>query len=317
MSVGGTATTQTIAVGWIDFSAAGFPGQCAACTSTGAGLLSATVGPTALPGFGPGRITQHYSPAVGPAGEVYVTWMDSDAANFAGSGAIFAVSDLNGVTGGLVFTAPVIAGFHDLGFRTFTNAQPNRGYGTIPMGVVVNTGPNQGRLVITYADEFPAVAAGGASGAPIANQTTVCTNFSDNFGVSWNGEQTLRPYVLNEHAWLPWLAVDRANGNLYLGYKSTHRLASTNSSDRLVCVSTNGGASFGADIRVSQGVATPFGAFGGAAGDYLEYEGIAVHDHRCFSCWADNANFTTTGNVANPHGTTTSDLYVSVFQHKP
>ena len=62
---------------------------------------------------------------------------------------------------------------------------------------------------------------------------------------------------------------------------------------------------------------TPYGAFGGAAGDYLEYEGVAVHAHRGYACWADNGNFTTTGATANPHGTTTSDLYVSPFQHKP
>ena len=70
-------------------------------------------------------------------------------------------------------------------------------------------------------------------------------------------------------------------------------------------------------LTLDLGAATPFAAFGGAAGDYLEYEGVGVFGHRAYAVWADNANFTATGATANPHGPTTSDADVTVFQHKP
>ena len=315
LSVGGPAATQTIAVGWIDFSQVPSAGRCAGLTSTGAGVLSAATGPVNVATPGVGRIVQHFAPAVGPTGQIYMSWIDGDAANFAASGSVFFTSDLDGVTAGLAFGAAVTVGGHDYGFRTFTSAQPNRGNGVVPMIVSVNTGPKVGRLVMTYADETPAVVAGGSPGAPIVNNTVVVTRFSDTQGATWSGPTFVRP-ATNDHHFMSWVGVDRANGNCYVTWKETADQPTRNQSVRFCASSTDGNA-WGVPLRLSQGAATPFAAFGGAAGDYLEYEGVAVFGHRAYAVWADNANFTTTGATANPHGTTTSDAYVSVFEHKP
>lgn len=315
LAVGGPAGTQTIACGHIDFTTALSDGRCAAFTSTGAGVLSAATGPVTVATGTATRFIQHFAPSVGPLGQVYISWIDEDNTNAAAAANVNFAGDLNGVTGGLVFGATTVVGTSDLGFRTFFTAQPNRGNGAVPMSVVINTGAKAGRIVITYTDEVPAVAAGGAAGAPIANNTVVVTQYSDTQGLTWSPKTYVRPATLDHH-WLPWLGVDTANGNCYVTWKETADQPTKNQSVRFCAASTDG-ATWNAPLRISQGAATPFGAFGGAAGDYLEYEGIAVFGHRCYAVWADNANFTTTGATANPHGTTTSDAYVSVFQHKP
>ena len=48
----------------------------------GAGLLSAATGPVTVNVALPGRAIQHFAPCVGPAGQVYCSWLDFNAANF-------------------------------------------------------------------------------------------------------------------------------------------------------------------------------------------------------------------------------------------
>jgi hypothetical protein len=154
-----------------------------------------------------GVVNQGSMPAVGPGGEVYVTWERGWFAPLAGGSALpratiaFASSTDDGAT----FTAPVeVASVCSLAAnppaaynRTSTN--------DFPRIAVAQSGPHKGRVYITYQD---CSAASGA--APFGADTDVYVTFSDDGGSSWSPATPVHPVADGKAQFWPAISVGRA-----------------------------------------------------------------------------------------------------------
>jgi hypothetical protein len=219
-------------------------------------------------------------PAVGPNGEVYVAWNNSD------TGEIFVDVSLDGdITFGtdrIVTTSAV--GRPD---RTSIRAQPDRGIRAGPTIDVDRSGGRfNGRLYITYTDF--------GSGGPGSNDIDVFVQFSDDRGNTWSPRTRVNDDPRGSQ-FLPWLDVDQVTGNIAVVWYDTRNDPGDEKVEVFMAVSPDGGVSFRESIQVSDGQSdqsqlnpnrTP--------NNYLEYIGIACFNDTAYVVWADNSR-----NLAN------------------
>ena len=203
----------------------------------------------------------------GPNGEVYVCWADYSNNNFPEKGLGFTKS----TNGGQNFTSAAIA-FPYVGIRTSASADPNFNNTRInsfpSMAVDKSNGAHRGRIYVTYA------AKENGNGKSVIEM-----RFSDNQGTTWSNPSVLS--ISNgRQNWFPWMAVDDANGNIYITYYSLDEATGFNT-NTYVAVSNDAGQSF-VNQRVSDvnHVTAPIPEFsGGYIGDYIgitAFEGCRI-----------------------------------------
>lgn len=218
-------------------------------------------------------------PAVGPNGELYISWWDtnSDELKFD--------RDLNGLW---VDAAPadefgaettVISLNHDV-FRRKVPAQPDRGITPAPvLDVDRSGGQHDGRLYLTYGDI--------ATGQTLPNYDIYLVT-SDDMGASWSSSATgvLQGNVEDSTGtdFHPWVDVDQTTGSVNFIYYTTDgdQQAENERVNARLASSIDGGDTF---------VHTDLSLFtsneeGGSTGDYLEYIGLAVHDGTAHGLWS-------------------------------
>ena len=212
-------------------------------------------------------------PAVGPNGELYVSWYNIN------TGTIFLdVSTDAGATFGTDITVATPQAL----FKTAIPAQPDRG---IFVGPTIDTdrsgGSFDGRLYLTYVD----VPSGGA-----LPDTDIFVRFSSDQGSTWSAPVLVNDDGGTNSQFLPWLDVDQLTGVVSVVWYDARNDTNNQLVELFMAISDDGGATFGTNILVSDGQSDQstnnpnrWGA------NYLEYIGIAMFDCEAYPVWADNS----------------------------
>ncbi|HPS64878.1 MAG TPA: T9SS type A sorting domain-containing protein [Ignavibacteria bacterium] len=152
-----------------------------------------------------------------------------------------------------------------------------------------SNGPNRGRLYLVYATNDPA-----GSG----NKPDVFLRYSTDQGSSWSS-----PIKVNDdanstsnHQWLPYVYCDNNNGNLYFQWLDTRDVPTSDSCYVYATMSTDGGATFAPNQRISNAKfkinCTTCGG-GGTPAYEGDYNGMASNGKVSMLAWSDfrNGNF--------------------------
>lgn len=206
--------------------------------------------------------TEGAVPAVGPNGEVYVSWAGP---------------------AGIVFDKSLDGGETWLNQDIFVTAQPGGWDISIPgiarcngMPVTVcdlSNGPNRGTIYINYADQSNGI-----------NDTDIWLVKSTDGGNTWSLPKRVNDDPAGKHQFFTWMAVDQVTGYLYFVFYD-RRNQTGNATDVFMAVSRNGGATF-ENFKVSESPFTPTatGAFFG------DYNNIAAFNNKVRPIWTRREN---------------------------
>jgi hypothetical protein len=211
-------------------------------------------------------------PAVGPNGEVYVSWYDYDDAWIRCD-----ASFDRGITWGTdVDITPLII----REFRQPITPQPWRG---VTPGPTIDTdrtgGTHDGRIYITYMD---LTVAGSSDG-------NIFVRYSDDWAATWS-----LPVMINDDGgvnsqFLPWLDVDQRSGMVSVVWYDARFDVNNEKVHTFLGTSTDGAISWGnyrlADMPSDQSSSNPDASYN----NYLEYIGVTSYQGASFAAWADNS----------------------------
>jgi hypothetical protein len=224
--------------------------------------------PTTVSDFGhPGLFA---TPAVGPNGELYVSWQTVGGTDKN----IYIDLDSNGLFDGADFGTDVTVrtpGSAGMFQYTDQHAQPDRGIHTGPVLTVDRSGGTyDGRLYLAFAE---------LNGTPGSSEdSNIKLGYSDNDGSSWT---FLTVDSSTGTEFLPWIDVDQATGSVHLFYYTTEDDQSTGNEDvkMRMGVSLNGGASWTLSnvTTITSDEYEEDDNTDDYNGDYLEYIGLDVH----------------------------------------
>jgi hypothetical protein len=199
-------------------------------------------------------------PAIGPNGEVYLTW----------SGPLGIVFDKS-TDGGVTF-----------GKDRFVTSQPGGWDFDIPgisrcngfpiTACDVSNSQHRGTVYVVWSDQRNGV-----------TDTDIFFIRSTDGGLTWGGLKKVNDDGPGSQQFFPWMAIDQKNGNLYSVFYD-RRNGTNNATDVFVASSTDGGASF-TDFKVSQSSFTP--TKGRFFGDYIN---IAAWNGRIYPIWMRKEN---------------------------
>jgi hypothetical protein len=224
-------------------------------------------------GFGQGANVQ-----TGPNGEVYVCWADYTNGTIPAQGIGFVKS----TNGGVSFTAPTVP-IHYVGIRTYAGGDPAFNYTRVndfPSMAVDKSNFHKGRIYIVFA------AKENGNGKAVVQ---IC--WSDNGGSTFTTPKTIS--ISNgRQNWFPWIAVDDANGYIYVDYYSLDQ-ATGFSTNTYVAYSKDGGSTFQNQIvsdvaHTTQAINNTIFA-NGYAGDYI---GMTAYNNKAYAAWMDERSGT-------------------------
>ena len=236
--------------------------------------------------------------AVGPAGQVTVTYQNPY--DDQGPATISTSTDSNGLSPG-GFAKPVVVTQTNVGGFDFIPAQPDRSIDAeANLAYDRSGGPHNGRLYMAYTDETPNE----------SNNTDIYVRTSNNNGATWSAPVKVNDDQTTTSQFMPAISVDQTTGNVAvtwydsrndcgsacLGHGSTDSTAN-NDAMYYGAVSFDGGATFGANFQISDGVSNVADSGGGV--DYGDYVSNDFNNGLLYPAWSDNSN--STGD--NPDGT--------------
>ena len=243
--------------------------------------------------------------AVGPRGQVMVTYQNY--VNLQGPSAIGVNVDPDGL-GPEPFGAKIAVAISNVGTFDFIPPQPDR---SVDAEVAVSWdrsgGSHTGRAYLAYTDENP----------DESNNTDILVRHSDDQGATWSAPLRVNDDSGTNSQFNPDIAVDQTTGHVAVSfYDARNDLGKDGSSDTdgvpnddaqyWGAISTNGGTSFGPNVRISTG--TSHVQSSGSSTDYGDYNGMAFQSGAFHPAWADNSN--STGD--NPDGALHSlDVYTA------
>ena len=203
------------------------------------------------------------TPSVGPNGEIYVVWSDF------GSRLWFQRS----TDGGATWLAA------DVLIRSDVDPPPSPLTGgfrnpPIPSSACDDSnGPHRGRVYAVWADQ--------RYGSP-----DVLLAYSDDRGDTWTGPIRVNDDAQGNHAdqFFPWVHVD-VNGTVFVSFLDRREDPNNFLFGAYLATSTDGGATFGPNIRVSDGIYGPtnFGFLG-------DYTGASSGGGKIHPLWPDGRN---------------------------
>lgn len=201
------------------------------------------------------------APAFGPAGEVYLSWPRS--------GGRISIEFVRSVDGGTTWlTSPVTITSFRGGTSNLTGGIDT--YYFSATAVDLSGGPHRGRVYVTWMD-------------PHLGNNDVFLAYSDNRGDTWSA-----PVRVNDDApgngadqFLPWVNVDDA-GAVHVSFLDRRNDPANLRYAMYVGTSTNGGASFGPNVKVSDGDYPPSSLY--FVGDYNQ---TAIGGGRLHPVWVD------------------------------
>jgi hypothetical protein len=288
---------------WISYTGKGKQIQAFGARVRGLGQFGSFTKPENVPS--PGSNGDYGDTAVGPSGQVMVTYQKSE--NGQGGTDIYAALDRDGLGPAGFNTAALVAHSRVGGFDRIP-AQPDR---TIDAEANLawdrSGGAHNGRVYLVWTQESP-----GES-----DNTDIEIQHSDDNGVTWSSPVKLNDDHTVNSQYDPAIALDQTTGNLALSWYDTRNdLGNGGSGDTdglpnddfqiWATYSTNGGASFAPNFRVSNGTSNATDA--NSFFDVGDYTHAAFVGGTFWPAWSDNSNSTGT----NPNGTLHQlDLYTA------
>ena len=208
-------------------------------------------------------------PFVAPDGSLHVAWNGSldNQLNQAVS-----------TDGGRTFSAPVTIAPTVVPFAVNIPAQNVRGADLYPTCAAdQSAGPNRGNLYCAWND------LNGPSGMD------VLFSRSTDGGATWSAPAVVNddtPGVGNDQ-FFPWLAVDPTDGSINVSFYDTRNDPTHVSTDVFYARSTDGGISFGPNVRVTTEPTNETTAGANLGNQYGDYEGIAAFGGVIHPVWTD------------------------------
>jgi hypothetical protein len=217
-----------------------------------------------------GNITAE--PAVGPNGELYVSWFNRMKEE------IFLDVSLDG---GVTFGTDLFVTDTGVGLNTFIPAAPDNGVHAGPtLEVDRSGGPFDGRLYLAYTDLGP-------GGLP---DTDIHLRFSDDGGTTWSTPRRVNDDGGTGSQFLPWVDVDQATGDLTLVWYDARCDVNNKQVAVFAAGSTDGGDTIAGNVRVSDGRSDQSEDNPDrATWNYSEYIGVAALAGNAYPVWADNS----------------------------
>jgi hypothetical protein len=303
----------SIAVGqnsvWISYTF--FPGtqiQAFGAPVTGLGQFGSFTAPENVPS--PHGNGDYGDTAVGPAGQVMVTYQN--ATNGQGGTNIYTAVDPDGLgpagfSPGSLAANSRVAHSHVGGFD-FIPAQPDRSVDAeANLAWDRSGGAHNGRVYLIWTQETPNE----------SDNTDIMLQHSDDNGATWSPAVKLNDDLTTNSQYNPAIALDQSSGDVAVSWYDTRNdLGSGGSGDTdgvpnddfqiWATYSTNGGATFPPNFRVSQGTSNAIDA--NSFFDVGDYTHAAFVAGSFWPAWSDNSN--STGD--NPDGTLHQlDLYTA------
>jgi hypothetical protein len=194
-------------------------------------------------------------PAVGPEGQVYLSWAGHEQIYFDRS-----------LDGGQTFGADRVVAPQPGGW-SFAVSGIFRANGFPVTACDTSDSPHRGRVYIAWSDQRAG-----------AGDTNVYLISSDDQGDSWSAPVRVNDDSSGRHQFFHWLTVDPATGSLYLVFYDRRNTAG-DATEVYLAQSTDGGASF-VNTLISE---TPFTPWEGVFfGDYID---IVALDGRVHPIW--------------------------------
>jgi Ca2+-binding RTX toxin-like protein len=228
--------------------------------------------------------------AVGPNGEVVVVYQSDTQ--------IYANTDANGLTAGgfgaqVMVAATNVEKFDDIpaqDLRTI-DAEANLAYDR-------SGGTNDGRLYLVYTNEL----------VDESNNTDIFVRSSDDDGATWSAVAVkVNDDITVNSQFLPDIAVDQTTGRVFVAWLDARNAGLANDkAEYWGAVSTDGGATFEANFKISDGMSDAHNDLGDDF-QFGDYTTVTGHGGYFFGVWPDNSN--STGN--NPNGTSRFDIYTA------
>lgn len=213
-------------------------------------------------------------PAVGPNGELYVSWYDFLEA---------AVNVDVSLDGGATFGTDVLV--TDVQFDGLFDPIPAQWDRQITPGPTLDSdrsgGAHHGRLYLAYTDY-------DAGNLP---DTDVYVRYSDDGGATWSARVRVNDDTGVNSQFLPWLDVDQTTGTVHMIWYDARNDINNQQVEAFVAASDDGGATFTINAPLSDAASDQ--SLGNpnrwAGNNFLEYIGIAGLDCAAVAVWADNS----------------------------
>jgi len=233
--------------------------------------------------------------AIGPTGQVMQVCTLTESGQ--GGGMLFVNLDLDGLGpagfGDRVFVAETHVGGFD-----FIPPQRDRSIDAEPGLAWDRTGgARNGRVYLVYTKEIQNE----------SDNTDIFVRFSDDNGATWSQGVRVNDDQTPNSQFLPKIALDQTSGNVAAVWYDARRDLGTGGAgdtDGIAnddaqlwgAFSTDGGATFGANVQISAGTSNSHDSGNGI--DYGDYSGLAFYGGKARPAWSDNSNSTGT----NPDG---------------
>jgi hypothetical protein len=243
--------------------------------------------------------------SVGPTGELMVTYQDRTGGQVGAD--IFTAVDPDGL-GAAGFDAPRLVTHTYVGGFDYIPAQPDRSVDAeANLAWDRSGGVHNGRVYLVWTQEV-----GNES-----NDMDIEVQYSDDSGATWSQAVRVHDDKTVNSQFMPSIALDQSTGNVALSwYDARNDLGTGGSGDTdgvpnddvqiWGTYSTDGGASFVPNVRISAGTSNAVDAAYGF--DYGDYTHAAFVAGSFWPVWSDNSNSA----GGNPDGTLSKlDLYAA------
>lgn len=230
-----------------------------------------------------GQIHEIYAqPAVGPDGTFYIAW--DNFATPGQSSIMFSRSSDNGAT----FSTPVVAATSTInlfftleGGRYTIPAQPTRGIAADPSLAVEQSGPNAGRIYLTY------------TSAPTSHDdTNIYLIASDSGGASWTALGSSPVQVNDDHTsnsqFFSAVGIDPTNGTVNLAWYDARKDHQNQKVDVYFQSYSSAGVPSGANVKVTTATSDESNLRTNDPNQYGDYMGIAASGGFAFPVWTDH-----------------------------
>ena len=228
----------------------------------------------------PGSMT-----AVGPNGSIQggsVYYMTHSGANSAGVYTLYRSTD-----GGATLTQQSSNQFPNYIGTEVSSRSTVQGMRTRPYPMIAcdnSYGPNRGRVYLVYASNNP-------SGN--GNKSDIFLRSSSDFGVTWSAAAVVNDDVnsQNNFQFFPAIWCEKNTGKLYIKWYDTRNTPTSDSMDVYATYTTNGGASFAPNQKITNKKFIIKLASSGTAPAYQgDYDAITGNPISSMVCWTDFRN---------------------------
>ena len=199
--------------------------------------------------------TEGAVPAIGPDGEIYVTWAYNEKLYFDKS-----------MDGGLTWCKDKVVSDQPGGWTIDIPGIP-RCNGMPITEVDLSNGPNRGNIYINWGDQRNGI-----------DDTDIWMIRSTDGGDSWTSPKRVNDDLPGKHQFLSWMDIDPATGYIYIVFYD-RRSHDDNATDVYLAYSTDGGITF-TNVKISEEPFTP--TKGGFFGDYND---ISAYNGKVRPIW--------------------------------